>query len=147
MQEVDKKVDSKPEPPFAGVVYGEITYWVVLAGMLISLSGVIMILTTESNYIDSACLLNDLWAGKDPGEIWETCTGVHEEGHWYLNKLNTGDGIAMLGIALSCLAAVMGVWLSSFALLRSREMLFFVFSVITAIILTASSTGLINVGH
>ncbi|AGK60368.1 hypothetical protein Asulf_00336 [Archaeoglobus sulfaticallidus PM70-1] len=146
MREIDKTT-SKPKPPLAGVVYGEIAYWVVLIGTIISLIGVMMILTTDSNYIDSNCLLSGLWGKEKPSEIWEKCAGGHPEGHWYLSRLSTGDGIAMLGIALSCLAAVIGVWASSFAMLRDKEILFFIFALVTAIILTASATGIINAGH
>ena len=149
MQEIRGKFssESRPKPPLSGVIYGELAYWVVLIGMIVSIIGVSLILTTDKNYIDSSCLLNNLWAGNSPSEIWERCAGTHPEGHWYLEKLGTGDGIAMLGIAFACLAAVLGVWASIFALIKDREHLFVVFAFIVAIILTASALGIIQAGH
>ncbi|RLI84445.1 DUF1634 domain-containing protein [Archaeoglobales archaeon] len=149
MQEIKGKFgpEFRPKPPLSGVVYGEIAYWIVLTGTVLSIIGVSMILTTNANYIDSTCLLNGLWGGDNPSAIWEKCAGTNPKGHWYLGKLNTGDGIAMLGIALACMAAVFGVWGSTFALFRDREYFFVVFAFVVALILTASALGIIHAGH
>jgi|Deesub1362B_J571_1020462.scaffolds.fasta_scaffold00154_20 drug/metabolite transporter (DMT)-like permease len=150
MQEVDRSRElgeSKPKPPLSGVIYGEIVYWMVFIGMIISIAGVAMILTTESNYINSACLLNNLWGGKNESVIWDECAKSHPEKYWFFGKLNTGDGIGMVGIVLASVSAVVGVWMSAIFLFRDNEKLFFVFAVVTALILTASALGLINLGH
>jgi drug/metabolite transporter (DMT)-like permease len=140
-------VEKPPKPPLSGIVYGEIAYWIVLTGMVISIIGIAMYLSTESNYIDSSCLLSGLWNGADSGTIWKECAGGYEEGNWYLKRLSSGDGVAMLGIALSCLAAVFGVWGSVISMLKSREYIFIVLAFIVAVILTASATGLISLKH
>ena len=54
----------------------------------------------------------------------------------------------MLGIALSCLAAVIGVWLSFLTMLKEKERVLFVaMSFIVAAILTASALGIISLKH
>ena len=138
----------KPKPPLSGIVYGEVAYWMALVGVIISIVGMGMYFTSETNYVNSKCLLSSLWAGKDAHTIWEECAKNVPHSHWYLEKLNTGDGVAMLGIALSCLAAVIGVWLSFLTMLKEKERVLFVaMSFIVAAILTASALGIISLKH
>lgn len=140
-------VEERPKPPIAGIIYGEIAYWVVIAGMVIAIAGT-AIYMTGTGFVDKDCILEELWAGAPADEVWEKCAGVETpHGHWYLTKLGMGDGIAMAGIALGCLAAVIGMWGAFFGMLRDKGGIYIAFALVVAIILTLSAAGLIALKH
>lgn len=148
------KEEERPKPPLAGVIYGEIAYWIVIAGTVIAIIGSTMYLA-GAGLVEKSCFLENLWAGCvsetggsigcDASTIWERCAGMHmPHGHWYVNYLGYGDAIAMAGIAIGCLAAVVGMWGAFVGMLRSKEKVYIILSLIVAIILTASAAGLLS---
>ena len=52
--------------------------------------------------------------------------------------------IMLIGIAITCFAAVFGMWVTAFQMVRSKRKLYFIFSLIIAIVLTLSASGLIT---
>ena len=140
--------DKAPKPPAVGIVYGEIVYWLLLIGMIIAIVGSAIYMGSEG-YANKTSLLENLWEGVDARTIWEESAGATEtpEGHWYFCKLSQGDGIAMLGIAIGSLAAVFGMWGAFVVMLRSKERLYLVLSLIIAVILTLSALGILSLEH
>lgn len=138
--------EKAPKPPFAGIVYGEITYWILLAGMAIAIVGMIIYLSSDG-YVNQDCLLDKLWNGEDAQTIWKDCAGVQKvpEGHWYLGKLSKADGLAMSGIALGCMAAVVGMWGAAAAMFRGKDKLYLLFALAIALVLTLSAIGIITI--
>lgn len=138
-------MDSAPKPPLAGVIYGRICYLVVMLGILVAVAGMIMYFTSDG-YVDKDCLLDALWEGEEVEAIWASCAHAEEvpEGHWYLKVLGKGDGLAMLGIAITAFAAVIGMWGAVWGTWRSGERLYLLFAFIVAVILTASAIGIIS---
>jgi magnesium-transporting ATPase (P-type) len=136
-----------PAPPREGIVYGEIAYWLLVTGVIIAISGLIVYITSQG-YIDKASLLNYLWRGVDCHTIWKDLGGVSQPPAWYssLGMLSKGDMLAMLGIAVSCLAAVLGMWGTAFQMVRSKGKLYLFFALIIAVVLTFSALGLITMG-
>jgi len=142
-----KKMEEKPKPPLAGVVYGEIAFTLVVVGGIISLIGIGMYLSS-GGYMDKSCLLSELWSGKEAHEIWEKCAGEVPHGHWYLSKLGNGDAIAMAGIAVACLGGVFGLWGLFVALVKSKEKPMYIgFAFVVAVILTLAAMGIITIKH
>lgn len=144
--------DSAPGAPSAGLTYGKITQWVLLAGMVIAVAGLAIYLKSGGT-IDSACLLHGLWNANDVNTIWKECADhkVSATGHWYVNLLRRGDGVAMLGISVSCMAAVFGVWGACIRLARKKERqrddmpgLYLGLSLVISLILTLSLLGVIS---
>jgi hypothetical protein len=137
-----------PRPPREGIVYGEIAYWLLLIGMMVAIVGSVIYIASQG-YVDKTCLLTHLWQGDDIHAIWEECAGASEvpQGHWYLGMLSQPDAIAMLGIAISCIAAVFGMWGAFFQMLRSGRKLYLIFALIIAVILTLSALGIISLEH
>jgi hypothetical protein len=153
--------ESAPKPPLAGVIYGRICYWVVMLGILIAVAGMIMYFVSDG-YVDKDCLLDSLWDGEEVEAIWANCaaedaSGDHQvvsessdhseavpEGHWYLKVLDKGDGLAMLGIAITAFAAVIGMWGAVWGTWRSGERLFLLFALIVAVVLTLSAIGVVS---
>jgi hypothetical protein len=143
--EVISEKESAPKPPIAGIIYGRTCYWIVMIGIIVAMTGMIMYFTSDG-YFNEACLLDNLWEGKDVETIWEECAGVTSmpQGHWYLGLLSYGDVIAMLGIAIISLAAVVGMWGAFIGTVRSGERMFAVFALIIAVILTLSAIGVLK---
>ena len=144
--------EEHPKPPIAGVIYGRIAYWVVMLGILIAIVGMVMYFVSDA-YIEQDCLLDSLWSGEKAEDIWEgNCTAgdhstgdaIKPHGHYYLSMLSYGDGIAMLGIAICCFAAVIGMWGAFIGTLRSGERIYALFALIVAVILTLSAIGIIQ---
>jgi hypothetical protein len=61
-----------------------------------------------------------------------------------LDLLSNGDVIAMVGVAIICGAAVVGMWGAFVGTVRSRERLYAVLALIIAVILTLSAIGVIT---
>lgn len=137
--------DEIPKAPISGIIYGEIAYWLMIIGLVIAVvgSGIYM---ASDGYLDKATLLNCLWRGDDCRTIWKECAGLTEipRGHWYLGALPCGDAIAMLGIAISAMAAVVGMWGAFVGTLRRREGIYIIFALVISVILTLSALGIIH---
>lgn len=136
--------DKVPKPPIAGTLYGDITYWLLLVGVVIAIVGLAIYMTTDG-FVNKEALLDQLWQGADVDTIWEASSSVNEapEGHWYLRFLS-GDAVAMVGIAIAALAAVFGMWGALFGLVRSKGGIYITFALIIAVILTLSALGVIS---
>jgi len=140
--------EKKPEVPFVGVIYGEITYWITLAGLIIGIIGIAISLA-GSSVMDTSKMVTCLWEGKSVKEIWKEAAGQEiPHGHWYLKKLSYGDAIAMLGIAVMSIAGVVGMWASAVIFLaRDRDKLYGALAVIVAVILLLCAAGVIALKH
>ena len=145
MEKEEMVNEEAPKPPIAGIIYGRICFWIVMAGILVAIVGMIMYFVSDG-YFNEGCLLESLWEGKDVETIWHECAGVSSvpQGHWYFSLLSHGDVIAMLGIAITAVAAVFGMWGAFIGTIRSGERLFALFALIVAVILTLSAIGVLK---
>ena len=145
--EVTRDEVSRPKPPLAAIVYGEICLALAVVGIVLAVIGMAMYFASDG-YLNESCLLESLWEGQDVETIWETCSEFTSvpDGHWYLSLLSHGDALAMLGIAIAALAAVVGMWGAFMGMLRSREWLYALLALVVAVILTASATGVFCLG-
>lgn len=137
-----------PKPRLSGIVYGECAYWLALAGMVVAIVGMVMYMLKMNQFFDGQTLMAALWEGKDTDTIWKLASGGKVQyGHWYLKNLGTSDGLAMLGIGISCVAGVVGIWGSVVAMIAAKEKpyIFLVFALIIAVILVCSAAGLISI--
>ncbi|MFO7898923.1 MAG: DUF1634 domain-containing protein [Planctomycetota bacterium] len=139
---------TKPRALLSGVVYGECTFWIGILGMSIGIVGMVLYFAGAGSFFDSEALLDGLWAGKRARVIWrEAAGGDVEPGHWYLARLSTSDGIAMLGVAISCTAAIVGIWAATLTMwIKNQEpKLFVLLALILAVLLLLSATGVLSV--
>ena len=141
-------MDKVPKPPIAGIIYGEFAYWLVIAGLIVAVTGMVIYFATEG-FVNKEALLESLWEGADSQTIWEEHSADRQEphGHWYLSRLAHGDAIAMLGIAIACFSAVIGMWGVFVGMLRSRDKIYIVFALVIAVILTLSALGILTLEH
>jgi hypothetical protein len=139
--------DNFPKPPLEGIAYGEIAYWFLVAGVMIAFIGLVVYLASPG-YIDKPSLMNYLWQGCDCQTIWTQLSVTAHPLPWYssLEILGKGDRLATVGIAITCFAAVFGMWGASFQIVRSKSKLYLVFALIIAMVLTLSALGLIKLG-
>ncbi|MFO7967041.1 MAG: DUF1634 domain-containing protein [Archaeoglobaceae archaeon] len=152
------KEEDRPKPPIPGIIYGEAAYWIIIVGTVIAVVGLALYLVAPSDdvIVEKGCFLENLWAGCesetgtavgcDASTIWERCSGRDmPHGHWYVDYLGNGDGLAMAGIAIGCLAAVVGMWGAFIGMIRRKEVVYIILSLVIAIILTASAAGLLSI--
>ena len=139
--------DKAPKPPSGGIIYGEIAYWLVLIGVIIAIVGSVIYMTSDG-FVNKEAMLESLWDGADVDTVWEKSSSLDEapQGHWYLRRLS-GDTVAMFGIALACLAAVVGMWGALFGMVRSKGGIYIIFTLIIALVLTLSALGVISLKH
>lgn len=132
-------------PPREGIVYGEIAHWFLFVGMAISVVGLVVYIAAPG-YVQKIPLLQGLWQGCDCQMLWSQAAGVTGtiNGRWYLDVLPQPDAIAMVGIAISCLAAVIGMWGAVFQMVRSKGRLYLAFALVIAVVLTLSATGVVK---
>jgi hypothetical protein len=139
--------NSFPEPPREGIVYGDITSYLLYIGVIIAFIGLIIYLVSPGD-LDKALLLHYLWQGSDTNTVWQDVGGISQPPTWYscLGKLSKGDMLAMLGISISCFGAVLGMWGVVIQMVRNRRKLYLAFALIIAVVLTLSALGLVNLG-
>lgn len=141
--EISAENSSIPKPPLAGVVYGEIAYWIAMLGITIALIGSTIYLFV-GGYFNETSLFDCLWEGDTTDTIWSNCVGLGSAPHgfWYLHRLAQGDCLAMLGVSIACIAAAIGMWTVAFMMLRKKDNIFAIFSLIVAVILTMGIFGI-----
>ena len=138
----ETKEETKPKPPLAGLVYGEIIYWGTLVGALIAVLGSTFAFISRSNVMDVSYVFSAIWQGKDVATVWKEGIEQFPQGHWYLHNITTGDGLTMFGIALGVFAVIPGMFLSAILLLKKREYFFATLAIIAGIICLTACLGL-----
>ena len=121
----------------SGVVYGDIIYWGTLAGAVLTLIGSILTFTTPHNYIDPNYLLSSILEGKSVEAIWTGAEGIEQlpNGHWYLDRLTTGNGLTMAGMALGVFSVIPGLLGAGYILaIREKTPLYAMLAFIAALI-------------
>ncbi len=115
------------KPPFEGKVYGEISGWITILGIVVALIGNFISLTTGNSIFNYDSTVRDLFQGCGESTIWVKDTVFHAEpyGYWFLSKLSYGDGVAMLGIAMVIYGGIIGVLSLLIVMFRSKEVLFY----------------------
>lgn len=136
--------ETKPKPPLSGRIYGETVYWGTIIGSVIVIIGSTIAVMVKNNVIEPSYVFSAIWEGKDTATIWKGAIGALPEGHWYLSKLTTGDGLTMLGLGLAIFVVIPGLFLSAIPLLKKRAYLFGGLAIIAGIISLVAFLGLIS---
>jgi len=134
----------KPElkPPFSGLVYGQLVYWITMASSFIAMIGSVIASVTKSNLVPPTYWITAIWQGKSTAEIWEPISGPLPVGHWYISSLMTGDGITAMGISIGVFSVILAMVVSSIFLFKEKSVLFGALALITAAITTVSMLAL-----
>lgn len=128
----------RPPAPLAGIVYGDIVYWLTIIATVVVVIGSIVTFTTHYNYVHPNDLLSAIWQGKNVDAIWKISHGSLPDGHWYLSQLNTGNGLTAGGIALGVFSVIPGILAAALVLFRQKQILFASLAMVAAIITSIS---------
>ncbi len=150
MEEIKKSptfYDSKekPHPPYEGILYGEITFWIALFGMAICILGLCMSISGY-DLLNTKTMVNELWAGKDIKTIWEQGNiNKPDNGYWFIKYLPKGDAVIELGITIISLAAIIGMTTLSVYNLKKKNWIYFLMATIVLLIMLSTMTGALRV--
>ncbi|MDH5229724.1 MAG: DUF1634 domain-containing protein [Gammaproteobacteria bacterium] len=128
--------EERPHIPVAGVVYGDTIYWITIAATVIVIIGSVISFVTNNTYIDPTYMLSSIWEGKTVDEIWVGAVGAAPNGHWYLSKLATGNGLTAFGIALGVFSVIPAILAAGYVLFREKQVLFAILALVAALITT-----------
>jgi hypothetical protein len=134
--------EEKPKPPIAGLIYGEIVYWGVLAGSLIVIVGSVLAFLGD-NFVPVSYWISSIWKGESVYQTWQGAIGALPNGHWYLSRLTTGDGLSAFGISLGVFSVVPALFLSGAALFKEKEWLYGSLAMIGCIVVVIAVLGLV----
>ena len=137
--------EKEPKRPFAGIVYGEVVYWTVLAASIIVIIGSVVAFVTRMNFVSPSYWICSLWQGKHTGEIWGEFAAVSPVGHWYLNYLGTGDGLTAFGISLGVFSVTLGMVVAAIILLKEKRTFLGLLALVAATITVISMLGLTGI--
>ncbi len=136
--------------PISSRLFGEAAYWITTIGFIIAVIGLVIYLSTGSGVFNPECVKRIL-QGESAMKLWEECSPFKAipQGHWYLGYLTTGDGIAMLGIAICAIADLIAILIAAFSILVKREIspLFGICALIIAIIIALAVSGVLVIHH
>jgi hypothetical protein len=131
----------KPKAPLAGLIYGEIVYWGVLAGSVIVIIGSVLAFLGD-NFVPVSYWMTAIWKGETVAQTWQGATGAIPNGHWYLSCLTTGDGLTAFGISLGVFSVAPALFLAAAALFREKEWLYGALALVGSIIVMIGVLGL-----
>jgi hypothetical protein len=106
-------MEERPRVPFAGVVIGDIIYWICIIAAFIAMAGpVLSIATPENNVSDPYKIFTLVWEGKTSDEVWAAVTpdSKFPGPHFWIHHLSKGDGITQLGVWLACACSLPAVF-------------------------------------
>jgi len=136
--------EMRVKSPLEGRIYGEVSGWLTIIGILVAIAGVIIGISGNSIF-DYQSTVKDLLSGLNEEKVWEKNTYMHTElhGYWFLTILHTGDGIAMFGIATVVYGGIVGMICLFASMFRSREILFYKKGLYTILAITILSVMLL----
>ena len=107
-------MEERPRVPFAGIVVGDIIYWICITAAFISMIGpVVSILFPDNNVSDPYYIFSLVWEGKNSSEVWAAVTpeGKYPGPQYWIYNLSKGDGITQLGVWLACACSLPAVFI------------------------------------
>ncbi|HEY90378.1 MAG TPA: hypothetical protein G4O07_00965 [Dehalococcoidia bacterium] len=130
--------------PVSQRVYGSFVYWLsIIASLICAIAPVLAVAFPSRNIINPHYLFTAIWEGMTPSEIWQTAGNGFPGGHFWVNNLTLGDGLAEFGLVIGCYCA--GVALCATAIthmtLQPRSFGWALVSIIIAAMITLAATG------
>lgn len=130
--------------PLSQRVYGDFVYRLsIIASLFCAVAPVIAVTSPGRNIINPHYLFSAIWEGMEPSAIWQAVGSGFPGGHFWLNHLTYGDGLAEFGLALGCYSA--GVALLATAVThimkQPRSFGWALASIAIATLITLAATG------
>ena len=111
----------KPVVPAPQRAYGAIIYWLcIVAAVICTVGPVLAISFPRANVMDPHFLFYSIWKGGSPGEVWQEVADGFPGAHFWLDHLDTFDGLIQLGLVIGCSSAFFALVGTSVAVMRQR---------------------------
>lgn len=141
----NQQTEERPSISKAGIVYGDMIYWITIVATFIVLIGSVMTFTmTEGNYLAPSYMLSAIWQGTKVDDIWIGAVGAPPNGHWYMEHLTSGNGITAFGIALGVFSVIPAIFASAYYLYKDKEKFYAVLGAIGGLITILAMMGIFN---
>jgi len=145
----DPTTTAPPPVPPSARVYGDCVFWLALAGMALATGGGLLSAVAPGQRPDADRLLAELLAGTEAPVLWQHAAAAAAAAVPATGLPPAlGFGLAMAGIRICALAAVVGLWVTVATMLAhcERPRLFPVLGVLLALLLTLAAAGLFGSG-
>lgn len=145
-------MEEKPRVPIAGVVIGDIIYWICIIAAFIAMVGpVLSIVSPDNNVSDPHKIFSLVWEGKTSDEVWAAVTpdSKFPGPHFWVHHISKGDGITQLGVWLACICSLPAVFIGGIVYLfglggARRSMTYFILCWFVAFMITFSMLGIVG---
>jgi len=144
-----KNDQKRPPAPIEGIIYGEVSAWITIVGMVIAFVGLIIGFIHGGGIIDEIGLMKDLFSGTGESAIWarDSVFSSMPQHYWFLKQRISGDEVSMIGLVVACYGGVIGVWGMFLSMFRNKKVLlykkglFTLLALIIATIITLAASG------
>lgn len=134
---------TRPQAPLAGIIFGETIYWMTILSGVIALLGITLAMLGRPSLMQPHATLDAILAGHSVTEIWQQLVGGMPDGHWYLSRLTTADGLMGLGLALGVFSVIPAAMSAAWILYRQGWWPFAILAAGAAAVTGVSVLGLI----
>lgn len=139
---------TKKQIPIAksAVAYGETVYWITIFSAIFVVVGTVHSFTSTSQDLSPSYLLSSVLDGNSVKLIWMNSSLQAMPGnHWYLEHLNSGEGLTTMGIAAGVFSIIPGTAVCAFFFWQSHNRLFAVLAVFACAVTIISMMGWISI--
>ena len=111
----------QPKVPDPQLVYGKVIFWLVVVAASINVIGPTLSITfPDNNLMNPQRVFAAIWQGNNPEDVWQVAGGGFPGGHFWVNHLDTWDGLTQLGIVIGCAGVFLALLAAAWAFLRVR---------------------------
>ena len=148
-----KNSQQRPTVPLEGIIYGQISAWITISGLVVSIIGLLISFVYGGDILNENNLLRDLFSGKSESIIWarDSIFSKMPQHYWFFKQRLNGDEISMIGLLIACYGGVVGVWSLLASMFRSKKVLLYkkgfytILAVIVTSIITLSAFGILAI--
>lgn len=146
-----KGSERRPEVPFEGILYAEVSGWITVLGMIIAVVGLTVVLLHGGGTINEMQFMKDLIVGLNERSVWtrdSVFSGMPER-YWFFKERMDGDELSMIGLIVAAYGGVVGIWGMLVSMFRKKEILLYKRGLYTilvgliAVVMSLAAAGLI----
>lgn len=125
--------------------YGTVVYWITIAAALICVVGPLFALARPGgNVLNPGLVFEAIWEGRVAGEVWDYAGGGFPGGHFYLDRLLSGDGLTYFGIVLGSTAAFWGLLAAAACFIKEKAYGYAGACVLVAAVIIFAMAGVVS---
>lgn len=129
----------------ADKAYGAVVYWITFSSALLCIVGPLAALALPGrNVLEPGLVFEGVWEGRTAGEVWLYAGGGFPGGHFYIDRLFSGDGLTYFGIVLGSTAALWGLLAAAACFIRERAYGYAGACVLVSAVIVFAMTGVVS---